>query len=39
MIKDARESTCKIQLHAKYQTITVNRNRVIPITYVFYFNC
>lgn len=34
MVKDATESTCKIELHAKCQTITVDRNRVVFTTYV-----
>jgi transcription elongation factor SPT5 len=38
IVKDATESTCKIELHAKCQTITVDRNRIVPTTYVFYPN-
>jgi hypothetical protein len=40
IVKDATESTCKIELHAKCQTITVDRNRIVSTTYVllFYFN-
>ena len=29
IVKDATESTCKIELHAKCQTITVDRNRIV----------
>jgi len=36
IVKDATESTCKIELHAKCQTITVDRNRIVSTTYVFY---
>jgi transcription elongation factor SPT5 len=38
IVKDATESTCKIELHAKCQTITVDRNRIVPTTYVLYLN-
>jgi len=38
IVKDATESTCKIELHAKCQTITVDRNRIVSTTYVFHFN-
>lgn len=41
IVKDATESTCKIELHAKCQTITVDRNRIVTTTYVsflFSFN-
>ena len=34
IVKDATESTCKIELHSKCQTITVDRNRIVPATYV-----
>ena len=34
IVKDATESTCKIELHAKCQTITVDRNRIVSTTYV-----
>ena len=34
IVKDATESTCKIELHAKCQTITVDRNRIVTTTYV-----
>ena len=37
IVKDATESTCKIELHAKCQTITVDRNRIVPTTYVIFF--
>ncbi len=37
IVKDATESTCKIELHAKCQTITVDRNRIVSTTYVFLF--
>ena len=33
IVKDATESTCKVELHAKCQTITVDRNRIVPTTY------
>ena len=33
IVKDATESTCKIELHAKCQTITVDRNRIVSTTY------
>ena len=36
IVKDATESTCKIELHAKCQTITVDRNRIVSTTYVFF---
>ncbi len=32
IVKDATESTCKIELHAKRQTITVDRNRIVSKT-------
>lgn len=34
IVKDATESTYKIELHAKCQTITVDRNRIVPTKYV-----
>ncbi|CAF3857883.1 unnamed protein product [Rotaria sordida] len=34
IVKDATESTCKIELHAKCQTITVDRNRIVSTTNV-----
>jgi transcription elongation factor SPT5 len=34
IVKDATESTCKIELHAKCQTITVDRNRIVSTAYV-----
>ena len=34
IVKDATESTCKIELHSKCQTITVDRNRVATPTNV-----
>ena len=33
IVKDATESTCKVELHAKCQTINVDRNRIVPTTY------
>jgi hypothetical protein len=38
IVKDATESTCKIELHAKCQTITVDRNRIVTTTYVILLN-
>ena len=35
IVKDATESTCKVELHAKCQTINVDRNRIVPTTYAF----
>jgi transcription elongation factor SPT5 len=38
IVKDATESTCKIELHAKCQTINVDRNRIVSTTYdIFLF--
>jgi transcription elongation factor SPT5 len=39
IVKDATESTCKIELHPRCQTIIVDRNRIVSTTYVilFYF--
>lgn len=37
IVKDATESTCKIELHSKCQTITVDRNRIVPATYVLFY--
>ena len=37
IVKDATESTCKIELHAKCQTITVDRNRIALTTYLKFF--
>ncbi|CAF1071659.1 unnamed protein product [Rotaria magnacalcarata] len=34
IVKDATDSTCKIELHAKCQTITVDRNRIVSTTNV-----
>lgn len=34
IVKDATETTCKVELHSKCQTITVDRNRIILATYV-----
>ena len=36
IVKDATESTCKVELHAKCQTITVDRNRIVPTTSVHF---
>ncbi len=36
IVKDATESIRKIELHSKRQTITVDRNRIIPTTYVLF---
>jgi transcription elongation factor SPT5 len=36
IVKDATESTCKIELHAKCQTITVDRNRIVSTRYFFF---
>jgi transcription elongation factor SPT5 len=36
IVKDATDSTCKIELHAKCQTITVDRNRIVSTTYDFF---
>ena len=38
IVKDATESTCKIELHAKCQTITVDRNRIVSTSYVVFFS-
>jgi transcription elongation factor len=37
IVKDATESTCKIELHAKCQTITVDRNRIVSTRYGLFF--
>ncbi|CAF1536899.1 unnamed protein product [Adineta ricciae] len=34
IVKDATESTCKVELHSKCQTITVDRNRIVLTTNV-----
>jgi hypothetical protein len=36
IVKDATESTCKIKLHAKCQTMTVDRSRILSTTYRFF---
>jgi transcription elongation factor SPT5 len=36
IVKDATESIRKIELHGKCQTITVDRNRIEPTTYVLF---
>ncbi|UJR38519.1 hypothetical protein I4U23_031185 [Adineta vaga] len=34
IVKDATDSTCKVELHTKCQTITVDRNRIVLTTNV-----
>ncbi len=36
IVKDATESIRKIELHGKCQTITVDRNRIVPTAYVLF---
>jgi transcription elongation factor SPT5 len=36
IVKDATDSTCKVELHAKCQTITVDRNRIVSTSYVLF---
>jgi len=36
IVKDAKESIHKIELDGKCQTITVDRNRIVPTTYVLF---
>ncbi len=36
IVKNATESIRKIELHGKCQTITVDRNRIVPTTYVLF---
>lgn len=38
IVKNATESIRKIELHGKCQTITVDRNHIVPTTYVLFFN-
>jgi transcription elongation factor len=35
--EDAIESRCKIEFHAKRQTITLDQNRIVTTKYVFFF--
>lgn len=37
IVKDATETTCKIELHTKCQTITVDKNRIAELGYLFFF--
>jgi transcription elongation factor len=36
IVEDAKESIHKIELDGKCQTITVDRNRIVPTTYVLF---